>query len=280
MKPSGQWNGNYWQADYDLGDHDCLRNVWLGISAEDQRRFDERAADLLVIPAAVRWISFEPLLGQIDAWELLKTGAFGWAVVGGESGPNARPMHKDWARFLRDQSIAAGIPFHFKQHGSWLEVYDRELEDPDWKRTSEVVRLHPRGRWLNLAGSWIPRRARRLHEPVHKTGVRPQPRWVDSRRLSGRRSGPRIMTGTPRLTIKVEGFAGCDLKEAMVDMIRVAQVTGCRAELRANETVFWVVPSDTEEEIRAAFDRLYPLSAYVATHIQLPVRRFRKNPEA
>ncbi len=94
-------------------------NVWLGVSAEDQKRFDARVADLYNTPAALRFFSFEPLLGAIDAKGPLSTGAFRWAIVGGESGKNTRPMHPKWARDLRDQCTAAGVPFFFKQWGEW-----------------------------------------------------------------------------------------------------------------------------------------------------------------
>lgn len=115
-----------------------LPNVWLGISCEDQKTASERIPLLLQTPAAVRWISAEPLLGPISLCDLTSMigndpiDAIGhpdpvfdlhvkppmplnWVVVGGESGTNARPMHPDWARSLRDQCVAAGIPFFFKQ---------------------------------------------------------------------------------------------------------------------------------------------------------------------
>lgn len=130
-----------------------LPNVWAGVSAEDQPRFDQRVADLYNTPAAVRWFSFEPLLGAIDASGPFSTGAFGWAVVGGESGIGARPMHPDWARGLRDQCAAAGVPFLFKQWGDWEAALDRERDDPDWRAdyTNDYVD-DGRSKWLNLAG--------------------------------------------------------------------------------------------------------------------------------
>lgn len=126
-----------------------LPNVWLGVSVEDQEAADERIPLLLDTPAAVRWISAEPLLGpvrlsglfglitddedvRIDALngtfitsryqeEPTPLGArIDWVVVGGESGPNARPMHPQWARDLRDQCAQAGVPFLFKQWGEWF----------------------------------------------------------------------------------------------------------------------------------------------------------------
>lgn len=138
-----------------------LPNVWLGVSVEDQAAADERIPLLLETPAAVRWISAEPLLGPINLesvlWpnkgghrvDVLRAGYWNaagyryggpsaelgaerglftnhsdmarldWVVAGGESGPNARPMHPDWARGLCDQCVAAGVPFLFKQWGEW-----------------------------------------------------------------------------------------------------------------------------------------------------------------
>lgn len=93
-----------------------LPNVWVGVSAEDQVRADQRLPQLEATPAAVRWISFEPLLSEID-YDL---SPFDWAVVGGESGSKARPMHPDAARIIRELCREAEIPFFFKQWGEWL----------------------------------------------------------------------------------------------------------------------------------------------------------------
>lgn len=99
-----------------------LPNVWLGVSVEDQKWADIRIPALLDTPAAVRFLSCEPLLGHIN---LANRGPHSlvddidWVIVGGESGPGARPMHPDWARSLRDQCDAAGVPFLFKQWGEW-----------------------------------------------------------------------------------------------------------------------------------------------------------------
>ena len=120
-------------------------HIWLGVSVEDQRRANERIPDLLATPAAVRWISAEPLLGPVDIQPWLTTqrsmanmaaialrGQIGhparssfistrldWVVVGGESGPGARPMHPHWVRRLRDDCEAEKVPFFFKQWGEW-----------------------------------------------------------------------------------------------------------------------------------------------------------------
>lgn len=102
-------------------------NVWLGTTVEDQQRADERIPKLLAVPAAVRFLSVEPLLGPVDLRFHLGIaenhddlrGGIGWVIVGGESGPGARPMHPAWARSIRDQCRAAGVAFFFKQQGAW-----------------------------------------------------------------------------------------------------------------------------------------------------------------
>jgi len=103
-----------------------LPNVWLGVSVEDRKRMLERAPALMDTPAAVRWWSAEPLLGDLGdvPAELMPN----WVVVGGESGPGARPMHPDWARSLRDQCAAAEVPFHFKQWGAYRPCTEAELK--------------------------------------------------------------------------------------------------------------------------------------------------------
>jgi protein gp37 len=117
-----------------------LPHVWLGTSVEDQETADTRIPHLLATPAAVRFLSVEPLLGPVDLnnihssqgeyidalWceetseddPLFGGATIDWVIVGGESGPAARPMHPDWARSLRDQCAAADVPFFFKQWGA------------------------------------------------------------------------------------------------------------------------------------------------------------------
>src|SRR6476660_7746177 len=96
-----------------------LPNVWLGTSIESDE-YCWGADELRAAPAAVRFLSLEPLLGPLPS---LNLDGIDWVICGGESGPNARPMHPDWARSLRDQCQAAGIPFHFKQRGEWTWDY-------------------------------------------------------------------------------------------------------------------------------------------------------------
>jgi protein gp37 len=114
--------------------HIPLRNVWLGVTAENQKQADQRIPDLMVTPAAVRFLSCEPLLGEIDLWTFLYTGVgsarfnrLHWVICGGESGPHARVMHPHWARSLRDQCQRAEIPFFFKQHGEWISLADYDM---------------------------------------------------------------------------------------------------------------------------------------------------------
>jgi protein gp37 len=144
--------GAWMSADHQIAGDPILPlgNVWLGVSAEDQARADERIPDLLSTPAAVRFLSAEPLLGPIDLYNgdpdprlggLIATETFigdwwepgddpkgpsrhglDWVIVGGESGPGARPMHPDWIRSLRGQCEVADVDFHFKQHGAWIAI--------------------------------------------------------------------------------------------------------------------------------------------------------------
>lgn len=117
-----------------------IPSVWLGVSAEDQKRWDERSAFLRETPAVVRFCSFEPLLSAIE----LPTDAgdwLHWGIVGGESGHGARPMHPDWARSLRDQCQAAGVAYFFKQWGEWgplagelhVKEYSKAIRTDDWR---------------------------------------------------------------------------------------------------------------------------------------------------
>lgn len=120
-------------------------NVWIGTSVEDQTRADERIPLLLNIPAKVRFLSMEPLLGPVDLAGMdfitakagLKSYPFNlpkesrssvlygihWVIVGGESGSKARPMNPAWVFSVRDQCAAAGVPFFFKQWGEWCPGY-------------------------------------------------------------------------------------------------------------------------------------------------------------
>lgn len=144
-------------------------NVWLGASIVNQQEADRDIPKLLAIRARVRFLSMEPLIASVDVsrWTTdpanyldycdavggpAPTGVqmIDWIIVGGESGPGARPMHPDWARGIRDQCAAAGVPFLFKQWGEHALTYDRDRDDPDWRACGKQERGP--GQWLNIAG--------------------------------------------------------------------------------------------------------------------------------
>lgn len=165
-----------------------LPNVWLGVSVEDQARADQRIPHLLRAPAAIRFVSAEPLLGPVNLsgvgkytgkpiWDALRgiytTGGYlarspaegsiattttfnhpnlDWVIVGGESGPTARPMHPDWARNLRDQCAAANVPFFFKQWGAWLPAEfhaapDVYFQNGDWMDANTLPDIDVEDDW-------------------------------------------------------------------------------------------------------------------------------------
>jgi len=164
-----------------------LPNVWLGVTAENKAAADERIPVLLKIPAAVRFVSIEPMLGPVDLttikWarisvnkndykrygvpapdEIWSTNnvlesrpgdelnppkiGLDWVICGGESGPSARPMHPDWARKVRDDCKAAGVPFFFKQWGEWEEW--NEVNAHKYQRKGQVVWIDGDGNTISL----------------------------------------------------------------------------------------------------------------------------------
>lgn len=152
-RPERMWAWYNWATGANPGDPNWmwrdnhLSNIWLGVTCENQEQADRRIPILLQVPAAVRWVSIEPMLGPVDLSRWLEpdcpacdatgigipqlgtgcpvcqgTGAIptlSWVVVGGETGPGARPLHPYWVRSVRDQCVAAGVPFWFKQRGEW-----------------------------------------------------------------------------------------------------------------------------------------------------------------
>lgn len=186
-----------------------LPNVWLGVSTEDQKHADLRIPTLLDTPAAVRWISAEPLLGAIDLtdytirsrpvtddvldapigaevfgmvrsgdhyWDR-KTG-LDWVVVGGESGPGARPMHPDWARSLRDQCVSAGIPYFFKQWGEFVPETHPACVNEDGHRFGGMGAVGLNGERLDVRlGNLLPSNA----ECIRRVGKKRAGRELDGR---------------------------------------------------------------------------------------------------
>ena len=165
-----------------------LPNVWLGTSVENQKWADVRIPLLMETPAAVHFLSCEPLLGPITLTRLHAycpthdfTGGFcsgpcpdvrlpDWIIVGGESGPGARPMHPEWARSLQDQCQSVGIAFLFKQWGEWAPMFDgtTALHFPG----PNVVNLAPDG---DLARAGVP------GEPMIRVGKKAAGRELDGR---------------------------------------------------------------------------------------------------
>lgn len=147
-------------------------NVWLGTTVENQEEAERRIPHLLAVPAEKHFLSCEPLLGPID----LRAVAWGhsnalnrvdWIICGGESGPNARPMHPDWARSVRDQCQATGTPYFLKQWG--------EFGDEDSSRRAEPMALANDGtlyRSVDLAypdGARYGEAIRANHDKAHLT---------------------------------------------------------------------------------------------------------------
>lgn len=204
-----------------------LPNVWLGVSVENQKWAQIRIPALLKTPAAVRWLSCEPLLGPIALSPFLHYRPIGenlvdapltpagaractlpaldWVVVGGESGPGARPMHPDWARALRDECKTADIPYLMKQWGEWgpaewkPERLDGETDDAYKARAEAIGATHCHtGNPVTIDGEttfhlykpdhkpWsTERRPLDEHARLHQPGIR---RW-------GKKTAGRVLDG-------------------------------------------------------------------------------------
>ncbi len=154
-----------------------LPNVWMGVSVENQKCADERIPFLLQVPAAIRFLSCEPLLGKISLaieapeWDdagasriyslegrrtdmgrpCSDTNKIDWVIAGGESGAGSRPMHPDWVRSLRDQCIYSKVPFFFKQWGDWGPHPPKPVEG---KYTGAGIFIKPDGRYGDQGEWW------------------------------------------------------------------------------------------------------------------------------
>jgi len=155
-------------------------NIWLGVSIATND--DAWRADMLrETPAAVRFLSVEPLLGPVDKVDL--TG-IDWVIVGGESGRSARPMHPDWIREVRDRCVAAGVAFFFKQHGEWVRA-DRD-------RATHLV--HVAGRYVPIKNAQQNVYDGRGIVRVEDLVDRGHPGWTRVRRV-GKKVAGRVLDG-------------------------------------------------------------------------------------
>lgn len=177
-------------------------NLWVGVSIEAPE-YAYRADHLRRVPAAVRWISAEPLYEPLAA-DRLNLDGIGWLVVGGESGLRAKPMHPDWARELRDRAVAEHIPLYFKQWGAWVPLDSMPPGTPaDIKgRTMPVESGRPgveaqpvvmRKVGSRRAGNVLDRRIWENYPPA-PAGVAA---WAEAEHRAGRPAAR--VAGTPRL---------------------------------------------------------------------------------
>ena len=117
---------------------DWPSNVWMGVSVENQYWVERRIPALIDVPAAVRFLSIEPLLKPVDISPYLNS--IQWVIVGGESGRGARPLEGDWVRRIRDDCEDAGIPFFFKQWGGRTnKAGGRMLDGSTWNRMPSLI---------------------------------------------------------------------------------------------------------------------------------------------
>lgn len=171
-----------------------IENVWLGTSVENQKTADARIREIVYCPTPVRFLSVEPLLGPVDLSEWIHPPKQGkvrmsvdpevpvgstmnivsklirWVIVGGESGPNARPMHPDWVRQIRNQCQAAGVPFFFKQYGAWA---------PSWGGGDHLI--YPDGTLVEGDHEHPDAWKRGKAEPIRRVGKKAAGRTLDGR---------------------------------------------------------------------------------------------------
>lgn len=144
-----------------------IDNLWLGVTAENQDQADKRIPILLNIPAAKRFVSIEPMLSEvnIEIWihdsnctydirreagcicSEPREACIDWVIVGGETGPNSRPMHPDWVRYVRDQCQSAGVPFFFKQWGEYGQGSELGGTQYAVSLQGDFVKYHDQEEW-------------------------------------------------------------------------------------------------------------------------------------
>ncbi|MBL3608667.1 phage Gp37/Gp68 family protein [Rhodovulum sulfidophilum] len=180
-------------------------NVWLGTTVENQEEADRRIPQLLAMPAAVRFVSAEPLLGPVDLTPHLcpkqwscdfgaESGGgsargtipkLDWVIVGGESGPRARPMHPDWVRGLRDQCQAAGVAFFFKQWGEWGPPKPYPIPAQPGEMTRFTVATSSDSKRVGATVWRVGRGLERQSEFMDRKGKRAAGRMLDGRTWDG-----------------------------------------------------------------------------------------------
>ncbi|ORV13539.1 phage Gp37/Gp68 family protein [Mycolicibacterium canariasense] len=201
-------------------------NVWLGVSTENQRWADIRIPALLDTPAAVRFISAEPLLYQVllrQAWlhPIMKNptpennalgrriakergvGLIDWVIAGGESGRGARPMNPRWARSLRDQCVAAGVPFFLKQWGEWGPAPWKIDRDPDeftldYKARAEALgasHAFTGGLYTDDHGDWVENFMELSHKPWSVERAPEAPSLAEGMKRWGKKAAGRELDG-------------------------------------------------------------------------------------
>lgn len=185
-------------------------HVWIGTTIVNQPEADRDITKLLAVNARVRFLSMEPLLGPVNLTSVPVGGGHGhhefdpiitgnalqratsadpsvhWVIVGGESGPRARPMHPDWARSLRDQCAAAGVPFLFKQWGVWCRQADMTDKTNDSLYTDDLTRVRVQTVCLGINGHRYPDIDRAPSgATLYRLGVAATGRELDGRTWDG-----------------------------------------------------------------------------------------------
>jgi len=180
---------------------DWPANVWIGTSTENQKIAELRLPHLLSVPAAVRFLSCEPLLGPLDLRSWFNRRSYNpidWVIVGGESGAHSRPMHPDWAVGLLHQCLRAQVPFHFKQWGHWVPYENGVGRNVVTVGDNNLVQMKAVGKKIagrTLEGTtWndLPHNLTNVSEDeTHKLHER-------GKIHNGERKGPRTFRGLPR----------------------------------------------------------------------------------
>jgi protein gp37 len=138
--------------------NDWPHNVWIGTSIENQKLAELRLPYLLEVPATIRFLSCEPLLGPLDLRSWFDRRPYypiDWVIAGGESGPQSRPMHPDWAVGLLRQCQGAKVPFHFKQWGHWAPADLTKVSGPKTLAVGDERPVGMMGVGKKLAGRML-----------------------------------------------------------------------------------------------------------------------------